>query len=69
MAENFLCISIIVGLVLFIANHAKRTKAAIRPKPKAYDRTVYKPRKRENKDLPDGNFTHEHVESMWDEIE
>ncbi|MCM1104707.1 MAG: hypothetical protein NC409_11465 [Clostridium sp.] len=33
-----------------------------------YDKTIYKPRKPENKGLPEGDFTHEHIESMWDEI-
>lgn len=68
MPKELQCILIIIALFLFIVYHVNRTKHSIKTKPKTYDKTIYKPRKRENKGLPDGDFTQEHVESMWDEI-
>ncbi len=77
--KNLICGAILFALCLISkirANYKSRpsiyrsTRIAKRrrKKPPVYDKTIYKPRKPENKDLPHGDFTHEHVESMWDEI-
>lgn len=75
--KDLICGAILFALYLFFYIHAKvqrrkrphiyKSKKKTR-KPYVYNKTIYKPRKPENKGLPDGNFTHEHVESMWDEI-
>lgn len=69
MPKDLQCILVIVALCLFIVYHISHAKHIAKPKQKKYDKTIYKPRKRENKGLPDGDFTHGHVDSMWDEIE
>lgn len=66
MSKDLQCIVIIVILCLFIVINVARSRP--KKKPPVYDKTIYKPRKRENKGMPEGDFTHEHVESMWDEI-
>lgn len=66
MSKDLQCIVIIVILCLFIVINVARSRP--KKKPHVYDKTIYKPRKRENKGMPEGDFTHEHVESMWDEI-
>lgn len=69
MSKDMQCIIIIIALCLFIVIHVARSKPKKRkPKQHVYDKTIYKPRKPENKGLPEGDFTHEHIESMWDEI-
>lgn len=57
------------GIITYIENnHSKKRYRKTTRKSPTYKKTFYKPRKPENKGLPHGDFTHEHVESMWNEL-